>query len=396
MPPAHMYLRQWCLLAVFWGMTIACARAQDAPIEVIGYLPSWKRIVDGSPLRPASLPLDKLTIINYAFFVPRADGSLVGKDSVGDRLLLSIDPDSGLVPLAHSRGVRVVVSIGGWEDSDLFPAVAATPASRGQFTHSCMDAVRHHDFDGVDIDWEYPGYPDHMGTAADTKNFTALCSALRDSLDALGRSAGRRYLLTAALPAGGEHLRRIDVQAVSEILDWLNIMTYDYYGYWDPIANHNSPLFPHPGSDSTRCIDATFRLFHEQLHVPVSRLVIGIPFYGRAYAECIAPNTPHAGPDTLFFTPGGTGYTEIAGALPLFERVWDDNAGVPYLVHAARRVFVSYEDAESVRAKAAYAADRGIRGVMIWEITDDLRRDSSTPLLNALTGALKAAASTVR
>jgi chitinase len=363
--------------------------AQGIQHDIIGYLPSWKRTVGGKALRPADLPLDRLTSLNYAFYVPLSDGTIGPKDAAGDSVYLCNDPAAGLIPLAHRHGVEVVLSIGGWDDSDLFPAVASTPASRSLFAHSCCDVIRTLGFDGIDIDWEYPGYPDHKGTPADTRNFTVLLSVLRDSLDVLGSGRGRRYCLTAALPAGGENLGRIAIADIARILDRLNIMTYDYYGYWDPSANHNSPLFPAAGSDSSRCIDASFKWFHDHLGVPSSKLNIGVPFYGKAYAGCAGPNAKHSGPDTLLSAYGGAGYTEICALPGQFKRNWDTAAQVPYLVNQARQTFVTYEDETSIRAKAAYVHEHGIRGVIIWEITDDMLPDGTTPLLNALAGTLR-------
>jgi chitinase len=382
--------RKCLLLTILCCAVVTGAFAQTIQRDVIGYLPSWKRAVGGKTLHAVDLPLERLTCVNYAFYVPLPDGTIGPKDAVGDSVFLSKDPASGLIPLAHSHGVDVVLSIGGWDDSDLFPALASTPETRALFAHSCCDAIRTYGFDGIDIDWEYPGYPDHKGTPADTRNFTSLLSALRDSLDALGIGRGKRYGLTAALPAGGENLGRIAVADIARILDRLNIMTYDYYGYWDPSANHNSPLFPAAGSDMSRCIDASFKWFHDHLGVPSSRLNIGVPFYGKTYAGCVGPNSGHSGPDTLFSAHGGAGYTQICELAGQFKRLWDTTAQVPYLVDPARQVFVTYEDETSVRAKAAYVLEHDIRGVIIWEITDDLLPDGTTPLLNALAGSLRA------
>jgi chitinase len=383
--------RSWncLLLAVLLCAVVTDAFSQGIQRDIIGYLPSWKRMVGNKTLQAADLPLDRLTCVHYAFYIPLPDGTIGPKDAAGDSVYLCKDPASGLIPLAHRQGVDVVLSIGGWDDSDLFPAVASTSATRALFAHSCCDAIRTSGFDGIDIDWEYPGYPEHKGTPVDSRHFTLLLSALRDSLDALGSGTGRRYRLTAALPAGGENLGRIAVADIVPILDRLNIMTYDYYGYWDPSANHNSPLFPAAGSDSSRCIDASYKWFHDQLGVPSSKLNIGIPFYGKAYSGCAGPNSKHSGPDTLFTAYGGASYTQICALAGQFTWLWDTTAQVPYLLDRARQAFVTCEDTNSVRAKAAYVLEHDIRGVIIWEITDDLLPDGTTPLLNVLAGTLR-------
>jgi chitinase len=370
--------------------------AQEVRHEVIGYFPSWKWRQRNNLVTPERIPYSKLTMINYAFFYPLPDGSIAGRDTVGDRLYLYGDRETALVPLAHRHGVKVLLSLGGWEDSGNFPLVASTPLLRTAFAHACLGAIRTCDFDGIDIDWEFPGYRDHQGTSADRENFTQLLSVLRDSLDAYAKSTGRRYLLTAALPSGGEHVQNIDVRKIAAILDQLNIMTYDYYGPWDPVANHNAPLYPSSGADTTRSVDASFRLYRQSLGVPASRINIGIPFYGHAYARCAALNAPHAGEDTLHFPPPGAFYYDILAQERSFTKYRDERARTPYMVSTAWNVLVSFDDEESVRAKAEYVVAQGAHGVIIWEITGDYLADGRTPLLDALTSALRVPSLNIR
>ncbi len=381
--PARLLLAVCLSLALSEGIS-----AQISRPEVIGYFPSWKWKSGNALSNPLAIPYEKLTIINYAFFAPLPDGSIEGKNALADRRYLTGDPESTLVGLAHRHGVHVVLSIGGWDDSQNFPAIASTAGLRAAFAHSCIQALRQYGFDGIDIDWEFPGYTDHGGGPADTRNFTLLLSGLRDSLDDFGRQALKRCLLTAALPAGGEHLQNMEVRNIAQRLDQLNIMTYDFYGVWDTLSGHNSPLYPSIGSDTARCVDASFRRYRDFYGVPASRINIGVPFYGHTFTNCVALNTPHGVEDTVQFPGSGAFYAKIAAVREKFVRHWDDDAKVPYLVSPAWKVLVSYDDEESIRAKGRYVLENGIHGVIIWEITADNMPDGSTPLLDALTTAL--------
>lgn len=354
--------------------------------EVIGYYPSWKWNSRNNLVSPARIPYDKLTIINYAFFVPSRDGTISGKDSVGDALYLRCSPSPTIVNLAHEHRVKVILSLGGWEDSGNFPVVASTPNLHRSFAHSCVNAIRTYGFDGIDIDWEFPGYADHNGTPEDRRNFTLLLREVKDSLVAHGNETGKAFLLTAALPAGTSHLANMEISEISGILDMLNIMTYDFYGSWDPLANHNCPLYPSEGADPSRSVDGAFTLFHHTLDIPGSKINLGVPFYGHTYTHCVALNAPHHGADTVHFSRFGAFYYDIHRQLAEFTRTWDDRAKVPYLVSAARNELISYDDTESVRAKAQYVLDHHARGVIIWEITGDFLDDGTTPLLDAITG----------
>ena len=366
--------------------------------EIIGYYPSWKWRSGRHEMPPEKIPYGALTIINYAFFFPLPDGTIVGRDSIGDTLTLLGIPDSttpgalaspGLTEAAHRHGVKVMLSIGGWEDSGNFPGVAARAATRARFAQSCADRIREFGFDGIDIDWEFPGYREHNGTPADRVNFTLLLRSIRDSLDALGDASGRRLLLTAALPAGREHAEGIDVGQIAGILDFLNIMTYDFYGPWDERANHNAPLYAGEGSDPEKSVHGAFLLYTQTFNLPPSRITLGVPFYGHAFARCTAINTPHGGADTVHMPGQGAFYSRITGLMDSCTRVWDERAKVPYLVSKNWNILVSYDDEESVRWKASYAAEHAVRGLIIWEITADLMPDGTHPLLDVLRKTLR-------
>jgi len=357
--------------------------------DVVGYYPSWKWRPGAHGLTPGEIPFDRLTIINYAFFVPLPDGTIAGKDTAGDaRILLPRTVEAtgsnspALTTLARLHGVRVILSIGGWDDSGAFPAVAAEPARRSRFAHACAGAILRYGFDGIDIDWEYPGYAEHNGSPADSGNFPLLLGTLRDTLDRLGRSLGRHLALSAALPATGARARLMAIGRSAKILDFLNVMTYDLYGPWDAQAYHNAPLFAGPGADSARSVDGAFRLYTGTYGIPARMINLGVPFYGHTFVDCTALQGTHSGEDTALFA--GATYTNIAAHMGEFVRHRDPFARVPYLTTPVRRTLVSYDDPESVRSKAEYAAARGARGVIIWEITQDTLPDGSHPLLEAI------------
>ncbi len=392
-------VRTWiCLLSLMLATVSAIAQRK----EIIGYYPSWKWQLRDVVMTPARIPFAKLTMINYAFFYPSADGGLVGRDTVGDEIFLRGERDTdtgtakrspGLVELAHRQGVKVLLSIGGWEDSSNFPEVTASEMKRQQFAHSCINKIREYDFDGIDIDWEYPGYAEHKGTAEDKDNLTFLLQVTRDSLTGYASRTGKKLLLTAALPAGASNVSNFDLEKLTDLLDMLNVMTYDLNGPWDPVSGHNSPLFSSNDDDSSRNIDAAFRLYTVTYKVPASKVNIGIPFYGHTFANCVALNAPHSGPDTVHFSARGCFYYDIVRSIDKFTRFWDYRAKVPYIISQNWKTFISYDDEESVGYKSQYVLDKNAGGVIIWEITGDFMPDGGTPLLDVISrkfGAAKA------
>ncbi|HTY39441.1 MAG TPA: glycosyl hydrolase family 18 protein [Bacteroidota bacterium] len=373
---------------------IICSDAATAQGKlIIGYYPSWKWNAPAPTMLPENIPYAKLSIINYAFFYPLADGSVAGRDTVGDAVILGgkrYDADGrgvqgpSLVSLAKAHGVRVVLSVGGWDDSNNFPAVAASREKRTRFAHSCIDQIRQYGFEGIDIDWEYPGFKDHNGTPADRQNATLLLRETRDSLDAYGNVIGRHLLLTAAVAASAANLAGFDMEAVAPLLDMVNVMTYDFCDTWDALSGHNAPLYAPTAADTSRNVDAAFRFLANSLGLSPKKISLGVPFYGHSFAGCAALYAPHAGTDTVHFPPGALSYSIIASKFGEFTRHWDEKARVPYLIGKKWNVLISYDDEASVREKAQYVIDHGAAGLIIWEITDDFMGDSQTPLLDTI------------
>ena len=225
---------------------------------IIAYYASWQWYDRKSLSKPSNHDHSKVTRYNFAFFQINKEGDIWGTDGYADPIVLLGEddwsandaspktcswgspggppacaarrPETGLIFQAHEAGVEVYPSIGGWTLSDDFPALAADPMARAKFANNCVELIKAYDFDGIDIDWEYPGYVDHMGTPEDTVNYSLFLSEIKAALDGLGQTTGRSYGLTAALPCGPNNIQNIQVDVVSGILDELNLMTYDFHG----------------------------------------------------------------------------------------------------------------------------------------------------------------------
>jgi chitinase len=362
--------------------------------EVIGYYQSWQWQQSPALLSPHNIPYDKLAVINYSFFYPLESGEIVGMDPAADRYLLQgetdslsadLEPGGSIIELAKRHGTKVVLSIGGWENSSHFPQVAADPTKRINFAHGCVEHIRHYGFDGIDVDWEFPGYVRHNGTPQDRHNFTLLLQTVRDSLEALGDKSGKRYLLSASLPAAASHLRDLEVQKITAILDYLNIMTWDLFGSWGQISNHNSALYGPSQGDSTRCLDGAFKLYHGAHDVPAEKINLGVAFYGHSYTQCNEIYGKHDGADTTLFPRGeALLYAQIAEKMNLFERFWDSKAQSPYLVSTSQNMLISLDDEESVARKADYVISNNAAGLIIWPLLGDYLKDGQTPLLDVI------------
>ena len=347
---------------------IKAGMKDQAPSRVIiGYVFPRDRVIEA-----AEIAADKLTHVNYAF-VNIEKGEVVEgspRDAENLRVLTGLR--------SRNPHFKVLVSVGGWSWSGGFSAAAATPESRARLVASAVDFVRRHDLDGFDVDWEYPGLPGDGNPHGpqDKPNFTKLMAELRAALDQEGRARGRRYLLTMAAGAFPRFLEQTEMERVAASVDFVNLMTYDFrIAGSDPLAGHHANLYRNPQDDGNSA-DGAVRDF-VAAGVPAHKLVLGVPFYGRAWGGVRGDVSVHG-----LYQPGGpltgepieTGYEKLAADLVGrngFGRHWDAVSQAPFLWNPERRVFISYEDPESLRIKCRYIRDKGLAGSMFWEYYAD-------------------------
>jgi len=345
-------------------------------LEVTGYV-----FTRGTALTPGQVDAKYLTRINYAF-----------ANIQGGRMVLGAPADAqNFAQLTALRNVNprltVLVSVGGWLWSTNFSDMALTAESRRAFEESVMEFLAQYDLDGLDIDWEYPGLPGagHPYRAEDKQNFTALLEELRARFDAEAKRTGRRLYLTIAMGAGDDVLAHTEMRKVERYVDTVNLMTYDYYEAGsDATTGHHAPLYADPADPKKASSDETVREY-EKAGVPAGKILLGVPFYGRAWGD--VPDNNHG-----LFQPGKTvagvdaQYSAIVANMlgQGFTRYWDDAAKAPYLYSAEKHIFVSYEDPESLRLKCDYVRSRKLGGVMFWEYSGD----PDGQLLGTIGGAL--------
>jgi len=299
----------------------------------------------------------------------------------------------------QNPNLKTLLSIGGWSMNScddqptpgnphpygpytcqLFSQMAADPNGRKQFIESAIAYCQSYGFDGIDIDWEYPGDATRGGTPNDYANFLTLVQEFR-------AKAGPDFLLTMAAPAilTGDMPQWLAQCAQS--LSWLNIMAYDYHGAFDdPVkvgTGVNAPLL----QDSTP--NGSFFVKHSvesylTAGIPGDKIVLGLPTYGRSFtvANPFLLET-HPGPGLPFSGPGPAGpATAEAGSLAYYEivqqllansltRGWDAGTLTPYAYGLNNGVWVSYDDEQSIGYKISYLLQMGLGGAMFWAIDND-------------------------
>ena len=275
--------------------------------------------------------------------------------------------------------LKALISIGGYTLSGNFSNAAKDDASRKRFASSCIDLyLKQYQgvFDGLDIDWEYPvngGLT--TGAPEDKTNYTLLLTEIRQQLDELGKAGNRHYLLSIAAPVGPGIIRNFALRDIGVVVDWKTLMAYDFHGTWEKSTKLNAPLFrtPNDPADTGLNVDAALQAYTFE-GVPPQKIVLGIPFYGHGWSGVPADNNglykPASGAAPGKYESGSFTYTEITtDYLPTYQRFWNEDAHVPWLYDPASGTFISYDDPQSIEAKAGYARDQALAGIMIWDVS---------------------------
>ncbi len=364
---------------------------------------------------------DKLTHVNYAFGNINANGEcyIVNQSGEGDAwadygrsftAAESVDGvgDTWSQPLrgnfnqlkelkAQNPGLRTLISLGGWTWSKRFSDVALTQASREKFVSSCIDLYIKGNlplfdgaggpgsgagvFDGIDIDWEYPGSPGLDGNVVrpeDTRNYTLLLEEFRRQLDKVTASTGKYYELSAAVAADPAKIAKYEAGPISQALDFINVMTYDFRGSWDAAGptNFHSNLFTDPASPGS----AAMKSFSVKTAIdawrdggaPARKLVVGVPFYGRGWTNVTGGGTglyqPASGAAPATYEAGFEDY-KVLRNLPGYTKYRDPVTKQMWIFDG--RTFWSYDDAQVLGEKAAYIKNQNLGGAMIWSMDGD-------------------------
>lgn len=284
--------------------------------------------------------------------------------------------------------LKVSLAIGGWNEGSLnYSKMSADPVKRSRFVSNAVDFIRKYNFDGLDLDWEFPGK--RGGAPDDKQNFLLLVKELK--------AAFRKHnlVLTAAFGAGKDTIDiAYDVEGLGVYLDFIHVMCYDYHGAWDQKTGANAPL------RSSDVLNVEYTISYMiKLGAPPNKLVLGVPLYGRTFMlpepfEAGSARKPKLGmvstsvgfQGPLTRESGFMGYNEIClevkNKTAPWKKFWDSESRTPFAVRGAQ--LITYDDERSVYEKVKFAMEKNLAGIMVWSVdTDDFQGDCAMTEDNA-------------
>ncbi|WP_158882655.1 glycosyl hydrolase family 18 protein [Amycolatopsis anabasis] len=301
--------------------------------------------------------------------------------------------------------LKVLISLGGWTYSKYFSDVAASDAARKKFVRSCLDIYIKGNlptyngaggpgtaagiFDGIDLDWEWPGAEGHAGnhiSPNDKVNNTLLIEEFRRQLDELGATTGKRYQLTAFTPADPAKIAAgWELAKVANSLDIFNVQGYDFHGSgsdnsWEPNRTGHAGNLHTDADDPYPFHFSVENAVNEYLNAGVSprKLTIGLAYYGRGWQNVTDggkfgewQDAKGAAPGQFPEEAGTRGYGNLVSSVPNCTVRHDEAAVATFCYTGNGGQWWTFDDTWSIGKKTAWIKSKGLLGAMAWEMSGD-------------------------
>ncbi|XP_029574996.1 acidic mammalian chitinase isoform X2 [Salmo trutta] len=280
----------------------------------------------------------------------------------------------------QNGNLKTLLSVGGWNfGSSGFSAMVASPTNRQTFINSVIVFLRKYEFDGLDIDWEYPA--NRGSPPQDQQLYSVLVEEMRAAFEKEAKQTNKaRLLLSAAVSAGRDTISSAyEIPKLGQALDMINVMSYDFHGSWDPFTGECSPLYKSPADNGGFIyFNVDYAMNYWKNHgAPAEKLMVGFPTYGNTFTLTNAANNGIGASIAGAGTPGK--YTQEAGELAYFEicgflkdgatKVWDTPQDVPYAYKGTQ--WVGYDNVKSFGIKVDWLKKNNFGGAMVWTLDMD-------------------------
>lgn len=323
------------LLLIISIMLFGCSESQNTDKNtnsiqvtckpIVAVYPVWKH----SHEELQSLPWDDFSHLAVSSIYPLPSGQLNTEEA--DEFIDS------LVSLAHAKGKKVIVSIGGaGEGSRGFVEISKNAELVDLFVTNLMAYVERHKIDGIDIDWEYWTYQSVNGKGG---NDPIESRQLVDLVKRIKADSSPNTLITVDIMAGywvGEQY----LPELQEYADYVNLMAFDFTGAWP-----ESRIGYHSDFDTfVKAIEFVLaRGFNKE------QILVGIPAYGIEFKDGKNESIQHHA------------YRSIVDKL-------NNNSAA---LAKAKINNIYFETQDSVERKYNYIRDKALGGIFLFEVTSD-------------------------
>ncbi|CAO1341904.1 unnamed protein product [Diamesa tonsa] len=303
------------------------------------------------------------THIVYSFFGATDDGSVKFSDDCLDNQTEGGYINRFMDLKLKNINIKLMASVGGWKmEALLFSKIAADPAKRIRFAQSAAEFCDDHGFDGFDLNWLYN---DEFHQKADKENYSLLVKELRSAL-------GSKIFSIAASSSEESAKMLYNIADVAEVVDFVNISTYDLHGVWDGRTGVHAPLYAGPDENKQVNADACLKYWINN-GCPRDKIILGIPTFGRSFTlknpnkNGIGAPINGAGTAGLSGEAGHLGFNEIC--VNKWPRTFEEKQKSFYASKGDQ--WVGFDDVDSVKIKCEYINQKKLGGVMFWSLEND-------------------------
>ncbi|PHH89289.1 hypothetical protein CDD83_6355 [Cordyceps sp. RAO-2017] len=358
----------------------------------------------------------KYTHINLAFGIPQEDGSITFEQNKTLEKAVS---------KIHESNAKAIMSLGGYAGSMHFSTLVADEERAKTFREKTFEMMEKYKLDGADFDWEFPGRNacslNKVDEAADTSKFASFLDTFKKEMTA--KFGEGQKLMTAAVRVepfdeGGKPMK--DVKQFAEVFDYILVMAYDINGGWLNVSGPNAPMRFETGKGAQFSLETAIGNWTEA-GFPANKLLAGMPYYCRSSTLSAEPEPatnqyqpqssdppmgdredrvavdPCAGESAKNASSGVWRYKHLREAAEGdprgqvlreaevpgdgWEYQYQDPTQTVTMLHRQDKIIMSCDNPRSLKAKAQFAKEKGLRGVGIWSLEMDFNNELADAII---------------